>query len=95
MTDNAFLAQLPSDIHLRRLSMQYSIHETKELVIYLGMQFSTWDDMYVTLCEEPQRFKFETMRICIGDSNKTFNDIKHAIEVNNIQDQHTLCKVGY
>ncbi|VDI58011.1 Hypothetical predicted protein [Mytilus galloprovincialis] len=93
VTDNAFLEQLPIDIHLRRLSMQYSINETKELAISLGMQVGTWDDMYVTLCEEPERLKFETLRRCIGDSNKTFNDIRNAIELGKIQNQHTLCKV--
>ncbi|CAC5375214.1 unnamed protein product [Mytilus coruscus] len=59
VTNTEFLDQTPSDIHLRRLSMQYSINETKELAMHLGMEYQTWDDLYVTFGEEPERLKFE------------------------------------
>lgn len=94
VTDNEFLKQIPSDIHLRRLAMQYSINETRELVIHLGLQLTTLEDMYVTFSEEPERFKFETLRKCLSGSNITFEDIRKAAADGQIQNQHTLCKVG-
>lgn len=64
MTDNEFLKHIPTDIHLRRLSMQYNIHETKELAIYLGMKFNIWESLHDTLGEEPEKFNFEVLHRC-------------------------------
>ncbi|XP_052065807.1 uncharacterized protein LOC127705519 [Mytilus californianus] len=93
VTDNEFLKQVPTDIHLRRLSMQYSIHETKELAIHLGMKFNIWESLYDTLGEEPERLNFEILHRCIESSSITFDDIRKAVESGNIQNPHTLCKV--
>ncbi|CAC5375220.1 unnamed protein product [Mytilus coruscus] len=93
VTDTEFLDQTPSDIHLRRLSMQYSINETKELANHLGMENQTWDDMYVTFGEEPERLKFEALLRSVQCSNLTFNNIKQAVEFGKIQTIHSLCKV--
>ncbi|VDI09861.1 Hypothetical predicted protein [Mytilus galloprovincialis] len=93
VTDNEFLRQTPTDIHLRRLSMQYSIHETKELAIRLGMEYNTWERMYDTLGEEPERLNFEILHRCIESSSITFDDIKKAVEIGNIKNPHILCKV--
>lgn len=93
MIDNEFLKQSPTDLHLRRLSLQYSINETAQLAIHLGMEYSTWERLHETI-EEPERLNFEALRRCIESSHKTFDDIRKAIEASSIQNQHTLCKVG-
>lgn len=95
MNDTEFLCQIPSDIHLRRLSMQYSINETKELAMHLGMDYQTWDDLYVTFGEEPERLKFEALLRSVQYSNSTLNNIKKAVEAGKIQNKHSLCKVSY
>ena len=95
VTDNEFLRQTPTDIHLRRLSMQYSIHETKELAIHLGMDYNTWERMYDTLGEEPERLNFEILHRCIESFPITFDDIKKAVEIGNIKNPHILCKVSW
>lgn len=95
VVDLEFLEQIPSNIHLRRLSLQYSINETKELAIHLGMHYTTWDDLYVTYGEEPDRLKFETLHRCISVSNITFDDIRKAVEVGKIQSKHVICQVSY
>ncbi|XP_052080208.1 uncharacterized protein LOC127718253 [Mytilus californianus] len=92
-TDTEFLKQFPTDIHLRRLSMQYSVNETKELAIHLGMQFNTWERLYETFGEEPERLNFEILRRCLNGSNITFNEIRKAVKSGKIQNPHTLCKV--
>ncbi|XP_071123677.1 uncharacterized protein [Mytilus edulis] len=83
-------------MHLRRLAMQYSIHETKELAVHLGMQFRTLDmldDVFDTSVNEPVRVKFEILSRCIHSFCVTFNDIKRALESGEIQNPHTICKV--
>ncbi|VDI39842.1 Hypothetical predicted protein, partial [Mytilus galloprovincialis] len=93
-TDTNFLEQSPTDIHLRRLSMQYNVNETKELAILLGLQYIKWEGLYETI-DEPERLKFETLRTCLDCSDMTFNDIKRAIESGtcSVQNPHTICKV--
>ncbi|XP_076116511.1 uncharacterized protein LOC143083986 isoform X1 [Mytilus galloprovincialis] len=93
VTDNEFLKQTPKDIHLRRLSMEYSIHETKELSIHLGMKYNIWESLYDTLGEEADRLNFEILHRCIDSSAITFDDIRKAAAIGDIQNPHTLCKV--
>ncbi|XP_052079214.1 uncharacterized protein LOC127717566 [Mytilus californianus] len=93
VTDTEFLEQIPSDIHLRRLSMQYNINETKELAIHLGMEYQAWDDLFVTFGEEPERLKFEALLRSVECSHLTFNDIRKAAEDGKIQTIHSLCRV--
>lgn len=93
-TDTNFLRQFPKDIHLRRLSIQYSVNEARELAIHLGMQYVIWERLYETFGEEPERLNFETLRRCVQGSNITFNDIGVAVESGKIQNPHTLCKVS-
>ncbi|VDI42894.1 Hypothetical predicted protein [Mytilus galloprovincialis] len=93
VTDAEFLEQIPSDIHLRRLSMQYSINETKELAMHLGMDYQTWDDLHVTFREEPERLKFEALIKTVVGTHLTFNDIRKAVEFDKVRSIHSLCKV--
>ncbi|XP_071150393.1 uncharacterized protein [Mytilus edulis] len=93
VTDEEFLKQIPEDIHLLRLSMQYTVNETKELANHLGMQYNTWERLYLTFVEEPERLNFETLRKCLDGSHITFNDIRKAVESGNIQNPHIICKV--
>lgn len=98
VVDNDFLKQCPTDMHLRRLAMQYSIHETKELAVHLGMPFSALDmldDVFDTSVNEPVRVKFEILSRCSHSFYITFNDIKRALESGEIQNPHTICKVSW
>lgn len=94
VTDTEFLKQIPLDIHFRRLSMQYNINEIKELGMHLGMDSQTWDDLYVTFREEPERLKFEALRRPFDGSHLSFNDIRKAVEFGKIRTIHSLCKVS-
>ncbi|VDI75748.1 Hypothetical predicted protein [Mytilus galloprovincialis] len=94
VTDNDFLNQLPTDIHLRRLSMQYSVNELKELLIYLKKDSAIWEALLHDDSQQtPDILKFETLRKYRDEFGITFNDIKQAIESGNIRNTHTLCKV--
>ncbi|XP_076089105.1 uncharacterized protein LOC143059486 [Mytilus galloprovincialis] len=73
--------------------MQYSINETKELAMHLGMDYQTWDDLYVTFGEEPERLKFEALHKTVVGTHLTFNDIRKAVEIGKIRTIHSLCKV--
>lgn len=96
MTDNDFLNQLPTDIHLRRLSMQYSVNELKELLIYLKKDSAIWEALLHDDSQQtPDILKFETLRKYRDEFGITFNDIKQAIESGNIRNTHTLCKVSF
>lgn len=95
VTDTEFLELIPSDIHLRRLSRQYGINETKELAMHLGMTYQTWDDLYVTFGEEPERLKFEALHKTVVGTHLTYIDIRKAVEIGKIQTIHSLCKVRY
>ncbi|CAG2246719.1 unnamed protein product [Mytilus edulis] len=95
VTDEEFLKQIPEDIHLLRLSMQFSVNETKELANHLGMQYNTWERLYLTFVEEPERLNFETLRKCLDGSHITFNDIRKAVESGSIQNPHIICKVNH
>lgn len=96
MTDNDFLNQLPTDIHLRRLSMQYSVNELKELLVYLEKDSAIWEALlHGDSHQEPEILKFETLRKYRDEFCITFNDIKQAIESGNIRNPHTLCKVSF
>lgn len=71
--------------------MQYNIYETKELAICLGMQSTTWDDLYVTFGEEPERLKFEALRRCISGSQKLLMTSKKLLP----SLKYTFCKVSF
>ncbi|CAC5383605.1 unnamed protein product [Mytilus coruscus] len=94
VTDNDFLKQFPTDIHLRRLSMQYSVNEIKELLINLQKESAIWESLlYDESQQEPEILKFETLRKYRDEFYLTFNDIRKAVESGNIRNPHTLCKV--
>lgn len=95
MKDSDFLKQIPEDIHLRRLSIQYTVNEMKEMLINLPQESTLWEpllnnDSY----QEPEILKFEALRKCRDEFCITFNDIKQAVESGNIRNPHTLCKVS-
>lgn len=94
VTDNEFLKQSPTDLHVRRLAMQYSITEIKELAIHLGMVYNEWDRMHDEL-SDPERLKFEILLRCIDRSSFTFHDIKKAVEEVYIRNPHTICSVSW
>ncbi|CAG2187827.1 unnamed protein product [Mytilus edulis] len=81
VTDEEFLEQIPADIHLLRLSMQYTVNrKRKSWQTILGCSIVLWERLYMTFSEEPERLNFETLRKCLDVYNITFNDIRKAAE---------------
>ena len=97
VTDDEFLKHRPTDRDLRRLTLEYIIEEVRKLVIFLGMSWKEWDDMYVLAMQmgkEVEEIEFDALRKCCDKKYVTFGDIKKAVENEGIQNPHTICKVG-
>ncbi|CAG2204108.1 unnamed protein product [Mytilus edulis] len=92
VTNEDFLSEDLSALHLRRLSILYTVDEIRQLVGYLYLSYTEWDDLF-TLETEPQLLKFKALCLCHEQSTLTFRKIKTAVEKGKIQNPHTLCKV--
>ncbi|XP_071179052.1 uncharacterized protein [Mytilus edulis] len=92
VTHEAFLSEIPTALHLCRLSSLYNLDEIRELVTYLGLPYINWSDLY-QFESEPEVLKFKVLRRCHDKSTLTFRQIKEAVEEGHIQTPHTLCKV--
>ncbi|CAG2256733.1 unnamed protein product [Mytilus edulis] len=92
VTNEEFLSEDLSALHLRRLSILYSVNEIRQLVGYLNLPYTDWDDLF-TSETEPQLLKFKALCLCHEQSTLTFRNIKNAVEEGQIQNPHTLCKV--
>ncbi|VDI08090.1 Hypothetical predicted protein [Mytilus galloprovincialis] len=96
VSNNDFLKQIPDDIHLRRLSMLYSVQEIKELLINLQQKSTIWKSLlYINDSQQEQEeiLKFDTLRKYRDKFLITFDDIRKAVERGHIQSPHTLCEV--
>ncbi|XP_071181289.1 uncharacterized protein [Mytilus edulis] len=87
-----FLSEDLSALHLRRLSILYTVDEIRQLVGYLYLSYTEWEDLF-TSETEPQLLKFKALCLCHEQSTLTFRKIKKAVEEGKIQNPHTLCKV--
>ncbi|CAC5359923.1 unnamed protein product [Mytilus coruscus] len=92
VTNEDFLSEDLSALHLRRLSILYNVDEIRQLVGYLNLPYTEWDDLFI-LETEPQLLKFKALCLCHEQSTLTFRKIKKAVEEGQIQNPHTLCKV--
>ncbi|XP_052103353.1 uncharacterized protein LOC127736792 [Mytilus californianus] len=92
VTNEEFLSEVPSALHLRRLSILYNLDDIREMVIYLGLPYVVWSDLY-QLESDPELLKFEALCRCHKKSPLTFRKIKKAIEKWRIQTPHILCEV--
>lgn len=93
VTDNEFLKQNPTDIHLRRLVQQFQLTEIEYIAHNFGMRDNSFHTISEIL-EDSEEIKFEMLHTCIDSSSITFDDIRKAVESWNIQTPHTICRVS-
>ncbi|XP_076088947.1 uncharacterized protein LOC143059351 [Mytilus galloprovincialis] len=92
VTNEEFLKELPTDLHLRRLSVMYSSNDIRDLAIHLGLSATDVDNTVNT--GDPKLWNFEVIRQCRDSHAVTFKDIKRAIAAAVKGHIHTLCKVN-
>ncbi|XP_076088939.1 uncharacterized protein LOC143059344 [Mytilus galloprovincialis] len=91
VTNEEFLKELPSDLHLRRLSLMYSSNDVRELAIHLGLSAT---DVNITVDTGDQTlWNFEVFRQCRDSKAVTFKEITKAIAEAEKGNIHTLCKL--
>ncbi|VDI15568.1 Hypothetical predicted protein [Mytilus galloprovincialis] len=91
VTNDEFLKELPSDLHLRRLSLMYSSNDVRDLAIHLGLSAT---DVNMTVDTGDQAlWNFEVFRRCRDSHAVTFKEIKRAIAAAGKGNIHTLCKL--
>ncbi|XP_063412073.1 uncharacterized protein LOC134694897 [Mytilus trossulus] len=95
VTTEEFLKEIPSDLHLRRLSLLYNRDEIRQLATHLGLTYAEWENVcdQESQSDEPEKLKFEILRKCRNKFSLTFKSIKDATVYANIQNPHTICKV--
>ncbi|VDI11029.1 Hypothetical predicted protein [Mytilus galloprovincialis] len=87
--DKTVLTKSPTDKHLARLAKQLSINKCKELVLYLGIEETEWEEIEYVYQKQPLIMKFMALK---EQPSKSFNDLLKAQE--DIKDgRHLLCKV--
>ncbi|CAC5412295.1 unnamed protein product [Mytilus coruscus] len=91
VTNEEFLKELPSDLHLRRLSLMYISNEVRELAIHLGLSATDVDNTINT--GDPKIWNFEVIRQCRDSHAVTFKLIKNAIVCAGKGNIHKLCKL--
>ncbi|XP_052079119.1 uncharacterized protein LOC127717491 [Mytilus californianus] len=89
VTNEEFLKELPSDLHLRRLSLMYSSNEVRELAIHLGLSATYVDNTVNT--GDPTVWNCEVIRQCRDSHAVTFKKIKNAIVAAEKGNIHKLC----
>ena len=93
VTNNEFLQQCPTDRDLQRLSLEYNIDEVCDIIIFSGLPYSVWHDVSTSTEFSIEMKKFEGLKRCCEKKALTFKDLKEAVEKENIQTAHTICKV--
>ncbi|CAG2252823.1 unnamed protein product [Mytilus edulis] len=91
VTNEEFLNERPSDLHLRRLSLLYSRHEIRELALQLGLKTAHFDNLLPI--DDPETWKFEVVRKCRDSFALTFRNVRYALERRKIGNIHSLCKL--
>ncbi|XP_076088944.1 uncharacterized protein LOC143059348 [Mytilus galloprovincialis] len=91
VTNEEFLKERPSDLHLRRLSLVYSINETRELALQLGLETTELDKL--SLIEDTETWQFEVIKKCRDRFALTFRNIRDASEACKFGNIHKLCKL--
>ncbi|CAG2210854.1 unnamed protein product [Mytilus edulis] len=95
VTTEEFLKEIPSDLHLSRLSLLYNRDEIRQLATHLGLTYAEWENVcdQESQSDEPEKLKFEILRKCRNKFSLTFKSIKDATVYAKIQNPHTICKV--
>lgn len=93
VTSEEFLSEVPSALHLRRLSILCNVDEIREMVTHLGLSYVVWSDLY-QLDSEPELLKFKALCLCHKKSALTFRKVKNAIKELPFQVPHILCEVN-
>ncbi|XP_076088359.1 uncharacterized protein LOC143058799 [Mytilus galloprovincialis] len=91
VTNEEFLKELPSDLHLRRLSLMYNSNDVRELAIHFGVSATDVDNTVDT--GDPKIWNLEVIRQCRDSHAVTFKELKNAIEAAGKGNIHTLCKI--
>jgi hypothetical protein len=93
VTNDGFLQQRPTDRHLQRLSLEYSIDEVRDIIIFSGLPNTVWDNINTSTEFSNEMKKFEGLKRCCEENDLTFKDLKEVVEQENIRTAHTICKV--
>ncbi|XP_071150119.1 uncharacterized protein [Mytilus edulis] len=91
VTNEEFLKERPSDLHLRRLSLVYSINATRELALQLGLETTELDKLL--LSNDSETWQFEVFKKCRDTFALTFGNIRDASEACKFGNIHKLCKL--
>ncbi|XP_071148099.1 uncharacterized protein [Mytilus edulis] len=91
VTNEEFLKERPSDLHLRRLSLVYSINATRELALELGLETTELDKL--SLIDDTDTWQFEVVKKCRDRFALTFRHIRDASEACKFGNIHKLCKL--
>lgn len=93
VTNKEFLKEHPTDLHLRRLALLYTINEIRDLALELGFKFADLENILYT--DDPVIWKFEVVRKCRDKFSSTFKRFREASEIRKIQNIHIFCKVNF
>lgn len=93
VTNEEFLKEHPTDLHLRRLALLYTINEVRDLALQLGFGFADLKNILYT--DDPVIWKFEVVRKCRDRFSLTFKHFREAAEIRKIQSIHIFCKVNF
>ena len=89
------MKQTPTDLHLRRLALEYDNDEVRELATYLKLPYSVWNNLKRNIQDiQGETLRFQALRKCCDRQALTFYDIKKAAVDGKIQTPHTICKVS-
>ena len=93
MTNDEFLQQRPTDRHIQRLSLEYNIYEVRNIMVFSGLPFTDWKELYISTELSDEMKKFEGLKICCEKNALTFKNLKEVVEKENIRTAHTICEV--
>ena len=93
VTRDEFLQQPLTDRHLQRLSLEYSIYEVRNIMVFCGLPYADWKELYISTELSKEMKKFEGLKRCCEKNALTFKDLKEVVEKENIRTAHTICKV--
>ena len=94
VTSEDFLKQYPTDLHLRRLALEYDMNEVREIVTVLGLAYRVWNDLFTSTMTN-DTIRYTALQKRYREKLFTFWDLKKATEDVKIGNPHRICKVIY
>jgi hypothetical protein len=63
VTNDEFLQQRPTDRHLQRLSLEYNIYEVRTIMVFSGLPYADWKELYIStkLSDGPMAFLLQNI----------------------------------